>query len=415
MVADELQLLPQAFVFAVSNLDKNDDLKVTGLGNPKETTDALGAFGEPSEELGGWDGGIDQSPETKVWKTRRPDGVCIQLVGTDSPNLDGGLGIPLITQKAMDRDIAQYGRDSLQFTMMNQGMMPKGQGSRRVLTRQLCYKSGAMEEPVWSNSDRIKIGYLDAAYKGVGGDRCVFGELQIGYEAAVEPDASEMLWNVANQTAAKNKHRQIVAMIDQLMIPINVKIDVEPEEQIALAVRQLCEKRGISPNNFFFDSGMRTSLVTAFGRLWTPMVNSIDCGGAPSDRMVSTQIQIPCNKHYSKFITELWWSVRLAIESGQFRGLKETTMQEGCQREWKMVGANRIEVETKAEMKEKTGKSPDLFDGLAIGMEGARRRGFVISGMFAKALKEIGTEKWKRDLQQKSREQWKEGSLNYST
>jgi len=89
-------------------------------------------------------------------------------------------------------------------------------------------------------------------------------------------------------------------------------------------------------------------------------------------------------------------------------------MMEGCQREWKIVGNNRTEVETKAEMKEKTGKSPDLFDGLAIGMEGARRRGFIITGMFAKAMKEIVTQKWKTELREKARSQWSQGNLTYS-
>lgn len=353
MVADELQLLPSAFIMAISNLDKNEDLKVIGLGNPKETTDALGAMGEPAYELGGWDGGIDQTPKTKTWKTRRPDGVCVQLVGSDSPNLDGRLGIPLITQAAIDRDIAQYGKDSLQFTMMNQGMMPRGQGSRRVITRQLCMKNYALDDPEWATSDRVKIGFLDAAYRGVGGDRCVFGEIQFGIEAGSSASTTSFLPNIVNQHVDTPRNRNILALIDTIVVPINVKIDVESEDQIVAFVKTQCTTRGILPENFFFDSGMRTSLVSAFARDWSPKTNPIDCGGSPSDRMVSDQIQTPCNKYYSKFITELWFSVRYVIEGGQFRGMKDGVMQEGCQREWTMVGGNRIEVEPKWKMKEK--------------------------------------------------------------
>jgi len=426
MVADELQLLPSAFVFSVSNLDKNPDLKVTGLGNPKETTDALGAFCEPAFNLGGWDGGIDQTPETKTWPTRRPDGICIQLVGTDSPNLDGKLGIPLITQDAINRDIEQYGKDSLQFTMMNMGMMPRGQGSRRVITRQLCIKNGAMSEPVWLDGNKTHIGFLDAAYKGVGGDRCVFGQIDIGYEPTGEID-NGVVWNVTNQNTSNVPKKQIITLVDLLVVPINVKIDVEPEDQIVRYVREQCEKRGILPENFFFDSGMRTSLVTTFGQVWTPMVNSIDCGGSPTGRPVSSSMTIIdpktgntrlklCSEHYSKFITELWFSVRLSIESCQFRGLKESAMTEGCQREWKMVGKNRIEVEPKHIMKEKTGKSPDLFDAIAIGVEGARRRGFQISG-YINTEKEEETAKpqssWKRKLLERGKAVWSDGCLTY--
>lgn len=414
MVADELQLLPPAFVFAVSNLDKNPDLKVIGLGNPKETTDALGVFCEPSIELGGWDGGIDQTPKTKTWRTKRPDGIVIQFVGSDSPNLDGKLGIPLITQEAIDRDIAQYGKDSLQFTMMNQGMMPHGQGSRRVLTPQLCRKNKALEKALWAGGERIRIGFLDAAYSGVGGDRCVFGELQLGYESSEIVDASEAVFNVVNQNPTSRSHRQIVELVDMVMVPVSVvKGCDEPVDQIVSFVHQQCSTRNIPPEHFFFDSGMRTSLVTAFSRQWSPNVNPIDCGGAPSDRQVSAQIRVPCHKHYQKFITELWFSVRLAIEAQQFRGMKEGVMMEGCQREWKIVGQNKTEVETKREMKEKTGKSPDLFDALAIGIEGARRLGFIINMQVAQEAKRQ-SQQWKKDLQLKAIKLWKSGELTHA-
>src|SRR6267378_845915 len=58
LVGDELSLLPRAFVDAISNLDKNPKFTCVALGNPKDTTDALGVLGEPAAHLGGWDGGI---------------------------------------------------------------------------------------------------------------------------------------------------------------------------------------------------------------------------------------------------------------------------------------------------------------------------------------------------------------------
>lgn len=410
MIADELQMLPSSFMMAISNLDKNPDLKVVGLGNPKETTDALGVFCEPAFQLGGWDGGIDQVPKTKTWPTRRPGGICIQFVGTDSPNLDGHLGIPLITQEAIDRDIAQYGKDSLQFTMMNMGMMPRGQGSRRVITRQLCLKNHAMEEPNWLNGERTSVAFLDAAYGGVGGDRCIFGVLQFGSEA--EPlDGSEVMTNILSQKPYQNRYRQIVALVEMVPVPINVSIDVEVTDQIVNFVQSQCVTRNIPPQNFFYDSGMRTALVGRFGVLWSPQTNPIDCGGTPSDRQVSAQIEMPANKYYSKFITELWFSVRLAIEAGQFRGMKESVMSEGCAREWKMVGANKIEIETKADMKLKIGKSPDCFDALAIGLEGARRLGFVINNI-ANAKTPAKQDVWKQQLKERASKQWQEAALD---
>lgn len=414
VVIDEIQMLPPAILLSLSNLDKNPDFKACGLGNPKETTDALGNFAEPAYELGGWDGGVDQTPTTKTWKTRRPDGVCIQLVGVDSPNLDGHLGIPLITQDAIDRDIAQYGKDSLQFTMMNMGMMPKGTGSRRVLTRQLCIKNRAMDDPDWRDSNRTRIGFLDAAYRGVGGDRCVFGELQFGLDAlSVDNMASSFVPNITTQETPTARGNQIMALIDLVIVPVNAKIDVEPEDQIVAFVKSQCITRGISAENFFFDSGMRTALVSAFARTWSPYTMSIDFGGKPSQRPVSAQITTPCDQYFSKKVTELWYQVRNVIEAGQFRGMRDGVMQEGCQREWTIKANNLIEVEPKAKMKEKTGKSPDLFDALAVGVEGAIIRGFIINNM-AKLDDEEPDNNWRRKISAIAKKQWSEGELNHS-
>jgi hypothetical protein len=381
MLADELQFLPRVFVDSISNMNKNPDFKCVGSGNPKDTIDALGVLCEPAAHLGGWDGGIDQIPKTKTWETRFPQGICIQLCGADSPNLDGKLGIPLITQEQIDTDIKFYGKDSIQFTMMDMGMMPRGQGSRRVITRQLCLKFGAMEEPVWLDGQQTRIGFLDAAYKGTGGDRCVFGELRFGLNS---------------------DRKQIVHLVDTMVLPISDKFAELPEDQIALKVREECERRNIAPQNVFFDSTGRGSLMSSFARLWSPNVVPVEFGGTPTERPVANGLDVICKDYYSKFVTELWYSVRLCIESGQFRGMTEDVMAEGCQREWTIVGANKIEVETKEKMKIKTGRSPDLFDGLACGIEGCRRRGFTIDRV-SDFKKDRRYDRWKRDLKDRSR------------
>lgn len=413
LFGDELSLLPRVFVDAISNLDKNKDLKAVGLGNPKETTDALGLMCEPAAYLGGWDGGIDQTPDTKTWETRRPLGVCIQLVGTDSPNLDGKLGIPLITQEQIDRDVAFYGLDSQWFTMMNQGMMPKGQGSRRVITRQMCLKFGAMDEPNWLNTNQTKIGFLDAAYRGVGGDRCVFGELRFGLEA-LSADDGGLVTAIIDQRPDAPWRKQILALNDTLVVPIRATDDELPEDQIAKFVRAECEARGILPENFFFDVGMKSTLVGSFARLWSEKVQPIDCGGKASDRQVSSQITVLCKDYYSKFVSELWYSVRMIIEAGQFRGMTEDVMLEGCAREWTRVGANKIEVEPKEKMKLKTGRSPDLFDALSIGVEGARRRGFTIAALVnPRQRRDKRMPDWRDDLLKKRADMLKSRALDH--
>lgn len=391
MVADELQFLPRQFVDSISNMNKNTDFKCVGSGNPKDTTDALGVLCEPSAEIGGWDGGVDQTPKTKTWPIRFPKGICIQLPGSDSPNLNGQLGIPLITQEQIDSDIKFYGKDSIQYSMMDEGRMPRGQGNRRVITRQLCLKSGAMEDPIWLNNTRTRIGCLDAAYRGVGGDRCVFMELQFGEDT---------------------DRRPIIALVESVTIAITNDINETPEDQIAMRTRDECERRHILPQNFGFDSTGRGSLMSAYARLWSPHVVPIEFGGSPTERPVSTGIDMACKNYYSKFVTELWYSVRLVIESGQFRGMTDDVMMEGCSREWTFVGNNKIEVETKEKMKLKTGRSPDLFDALSCGIEIARRLGFKIDRV-VNTPASAGGDKWKQELRDRARALWSDHALSY--
>jgi hypothetical protein len=395
MIADELHLCPRVFIDAISNLNKNPDFKCIGLGNPKDTTDALGILCEPAAHLGGWDGGIDQGPKTKTWPTRFDNGICVQLVGSDSPNLDGKMGIPLIQQKAIDSDIAFYGKDSLQFSMMNEGRMPRGQGMRRVITRQLCHKNGAMEEAVWKDDKRTKIGFCDAAYGSVGGDRCVFGELEFGND----PNG-----------------KQIISLKETLLVPVSVEVDDTPENQIANFIKGECDRRGIVPENFGFDSTGRGSLMAAFARIWSPNVVGIEFGGKPSQRPVTwipLANKVLCCDYYSKFVSELWYTVRMTIESRQFRQMSEDVMMEGCMREWGIVSGNRIEVEPKDKMKLKTGRSPDLFDGLVCGVEMARRHGFTISMLVAQdATRRDDT--WKNHYRKRMERLESNHRLNYS-
>lgn len=391
MIADELQFLPRQFVDAISNMNKNKDFKCVGSGNPKDTTDALGVLCEPAIHLGGWDGGIDQTPKTKTWEIRFPQGICIQLPGSDSPNLDGRLGIPLITQEHIDADIKFYGKDSIQYSMMDEGRMPRGQGTRRVITRQLCLKHGAMEEPLWLNSTRTRIGALDAAYRGVGGDRCVFMELAFGMNS---------------------ERKLILALVDTMVIPIKDSPIETPEDQIALQVKDQCERRWIKPDNFGFDSTGRGSLMAAFARLWSPHVVPVEFGGSPTERPVSNGLDVVCKDYYSKFVTELWYSVRLVIEGDQFRGMTDDVMAEGCSREWTIVGANKIEVEPKDKTKLKIGRSPDLFDTLVTGVEVARRRGFKIERVI-NPIHHNRSQRWKEDLRDRAKALWSNHSLNY--
>jgi hypothetical protein len=293
---------------------------------------------------------------------------------------------------------------------MDQGMMPRGQGSRRVLTRQVCQKFGAFNPPNWLDSRRTKIGFLDAAYGGAGGDRCVFGTLAFGPETPSDLPGA-VAGALINQRDVAERAHIILALTSIEIVPLNMKLDVLVTDQIVNFVKAACERENIPPSNFFYDSGMRSALVSAFGRLWSNQLNAVDCGGKPSERRVSGDLDVICRDYYSKYITEIWFTVRLVVESGQFRGMTDDVCYEFSAREWTMVAGNKIEVEPKEKMKEKIGRSPDVADAVAIGVLGAVQRGFVIRrAKEAEWAKK--DEAWKAKLRQQATALWRGKELS---
>lgn len=420
LIADEAMLMPKTFLDSTSNLSKCPDFKLVAPGNPNETTNAHGMICEPAEELGGWEGGIDQSPGTKFWKTRYPNGGCLQLPGGDSPNLKAPQSeeapFPFIcTREHIAEEAAIWGSGDWHFDMFINAKMPRGQGSNRIITRQECEKHGATLEPFWRDSNITKIASLDAAYRSSGGDRCVFTEINFGRESESTPGLMAQ-GALAFQNSNAPQGRQIMALVDQVVIPIDGGTTADtPEAQIRKFCQSQCAARGIPPENFFLDSGMRTSLVQEMSRNWSVDIQSIDCGAAPTDQRVSAEIDIPCHDYYKKLITQIWFSVRLIIIARQFRNLSKDAMWELCAREWKTTSGNKIEAESKLEMKEKTGKSPDLGDGLCLAAFGATKRGFQISTLRAQKP-QAGNRgpDWRDKLREKSRKIWSSGQLEYS-
>jgi hypothetical protein len=401
LIGDELSLMQEGYLDSIANLNKNPGFQCIGLGNLKEATDPLGKLCEPSIEQGGWDGGIDQVGGTKTWPTRFDNGICIQLVGTDSPNFDVPETEPapypfLITREAIANDVKFYGTDSWQYKMMNEARLPRGQGSRRVITRQICLTHQALEQPIWRDTERTLVASLDAAYRGVGGDRCVLMFSEFG--TGVVPDGMDLV---------------LFALLETIIVPIKGDVgSLSPEDQIADFVKDHCIARGVPPRQFFFDSTGRGSLMASFAQRWDAYVQPVEFGGRGSERTVSNEDSTLCCDYYDRFVTELWWTSRLCVISGQCRGMTEEVMNEGCQREWKITPGNKVSVETKDEMRKKMGRSPDLYDCFVTGIEGARRLGFQVAKL--SRLTRPGQEQWKEDLRRRARELREHGQLNYS-
>lgn len=374
LIADEAQYMGGSFLSAFSNLDGNEDFRAVVLGNPSDILDPLGKAAEPKE---GWGSHLEPT-KTDVWDTRFMNGRCVNLVGTDSPNFDYPETEPtrfkyLISREKIANTLSFFPKDSVEYYSQCVGVMKIGMMEKRVITRDMCRKYQALEDVIWSGKPRTRIAALDAAY---GGDRCVLGWGEFG---------------------ENNEGHMILKLHPPVIVPILVNSDRLPEEQIAEYCKQYCEANHVPPENFYHDSTGKGTLGTSLARVWSNQANPVEFGGTPTDRPVSMDLFVTdaktgqrrlalCSEYYVKFVTELWFSVRYLIEAGQLRGLQEDVMDEGCMREWdEFNGKKRLE--TKSEMKERTSRSPDLFDQLAILVEGARRRGLQIRKLSNQSVK----------------------------
>jgi hypothetical protein len=400
---DELQFMAPTFLGCLPNMRSNTGaggLKVIGSGNPRhDPNDQLGIVGEPLE---GWPA-VDGLEKTQVWPIKLLGGVCVNLIGLDSPNFDQ----PQDQYKGLighdyERIIAHdYGKNSPEYETQIMGRMRIGLEHSRVITRQLCRLHGAHERAVWAGKPRPRIYSVDPAYGG--GDRCVGGWIEFGESA---------------------EGTQILRVNPPRILKIIVNPALPPEDQIADLVKEDLEANGIAPDNCFYDSFGKGTVGFAFARKFgfNPPV-PVDAGARTTTRPVRWDLWVAekdgrrrlkrCEEHYSKFITEMWFSVRETIESGQMRELPEDVMAEGCWREYKTVAGDKIEVEPKDELKERMGKSPDLFDWLAIALEGARQRGFKIKRLGADVPAENSTWDWFMKWQDKLREQRKQHALTF--
>lgn len=369
LIADEAALMASSFLSAFANLDGNEDFRAVILGNPQDTMDPLGRAAEPRD---GWSSHLEPK-KTEVWDTKFMGGRCVNLIGTDSPNFDFPASEPtrykyLISREKIANTLSFFPKDSAEYYTQCIGSMKVGLLSRRVITREMCVQSKAMEPVMWAGTALTKIGGLDSAY---GGDRCIGGHIEFGQAVG-----GKIMINV----------------FPPVNVPVRVSADVSPEEQISIWVRDYCEANFIPPENFFHDSTGRGTLGTTLARVWSAMCNPVEFGGSATARPVALDFYVIdpkthkrrlklCNEHYSKFVTELWFAVSYAIQAGQVRGMTDEVVDEGCLRQWDKVAGDRIAVETKQDMKDRVGRSPDIFDWLAICFEGARRRGFNIQKM----------------------------------
>lgn len=403
-LSDEFQFMQRAVLEAQNNLIANGPNLVPGLieegrekglpkrgykaifiGNPNPTVpeNPLHLVSEPKE---GW-ASLPDDGKTRVWDSKPVPNSCVRcrtinLNGLDSPNNDYPDEKPRWPHLVNAKRIGMYEKDSESYWTQGVGFVKLGIAAYKVITKELCEQFHAFDQLIWDGSSEIiKVGGLDAAYGGVGGDRCVSGWCEFG-------------------RCVDGKTRILIHPPE--LVPVKILPNITPEDQIASYAKAQMAAAGVPPENFFFDG--RGGMGMALARIWSPQVNSIEFGGRPTERPAGPDIYTDdldtavrrlklASEHFSKFVSELWWSSRYAVESDQVRGMTIEIVLDGQPREWRKVAGDKIDVETKKDMKKRTGMSPDLYDWFVICVEGARRRGFIIEKIAAPSYTRTGTSK----------------------
>lgn len=379
IVIDEGTDTPEAIFDALPNLTAgNWDFQVIVLFNPNSRFDPAGKFVTP---LNGW-GSV--SVESDEWETQiqlngKP-GKAIHFDAEKSPNVVAGqvLYEHLPTLRTVEAARKKLGGDSPWYWKFYRGFLPPEGVVQTVLTESLLERHEAVGERVkhiFVGGPFTSIAFLDPAFGG--GDKAI---LRIGKFAEIEGGGVGI-----QLTKSIPLHMSATAKDDNgKLIPIHYQLS-----------RQFiwhCKDNGVESRHAGLDStGEGGGLADIVSQEWNGDIQRVEFGGKPSERRVSNEDERPCDEVYDRKVTELHFTVKEFVVSGQLKGMNSREANDLVNRLWRMKG-RKIEIEPKTKrkgtgdaeetsnfgFKERMGRSPDDGDALCGLCEVARRVGVAI-------------------------------------
>jgi hypothetical protein len=353
IVADEHSELTESineYAFPGGNLTSNPDYQFIGLANPASYYDPFAKLWKPKA---GW---TSVTVNDTRWETEL--GVGLHLDAFKSPNVLAGKTLypflPTI-EKIEDAKRTEGGENSLRFWRMMRGFMcPVGQEDLIYAESDIVKFKG--DEPAIFNAEPvIKVAALDPGFTN-GGDRTIlyFGTLGtsiLGIRTLNYTHYIELIEDVTN----KEENRSY---------------------QIARQFRDACIKEGILPRHAAVDStGAGAPFCDVVDVVWSREVLRVKFGGKASELPVSMTDPAKGNERYYDRVTEIWYSGKELLRNGQLKGISPEMAKEMSARRYGTTGAEvKIYVESKADMKLRTGKSPDIADAAFILLALCRER-----------------------------------------
>lgn len=352
LVADELPELAESILTtAFSNLARNEDFKMVGIGNPNSHYDPHGRFSEP------YDGWTSVTELDYSWKTKY--GRFIRFDAERSPNISlGYVKYPFLAKQDDLNEAAKMGEKSVAYYRMVKGFWCPMGAEDSIYSETEIERGLATEKAVWSHdSKKVRVAALDVAFTS-GGDRCVLKFATVGVDA---------------------NNKKVIEFDETLLIREDVTNKVDPRtHQICRQVRDECQKRGVNVRNFAIDATTGgASFADVLAVLWAPDFLRVNFSGRASGMPVSSSDKTPSYEKYADRVSELWFAGKELLRSQQLRGLDVSTIQEMTSRKYnstKGAGKLLLRAESKVGMKDRAGFSPDLADAAFILLDLCRSR-----------------------------------------
>lgn len=354
VIVDEANTTPEAIFRAVPNMKKGcRDFTLLVIGNAVSHLDNHGRACEPRD---GWE---SISVESDSWITKgvpeweMEPGICLHFDGKKSPNVLAGKTVypHIFRYEDYERAVKNGLENSVEFWSQTRGFWPPDGVINSVLSETMIRKYGAAGRFTF-HSERTPVATLDPAF---GGDACVavFGAL-------------------GDIDGTGRKGLQIV---DHEEIHADATSDDEIDYQVARRFIALCIEKHVEPRCAgILATGTGRGVYAIVAQEWSHDVIRIEEGGAPSELASSETDARPSYEIYDRRVTELYFTVREFVMSGQLGGLYPAAIVQFVTREYEMRG-KKFSIEQKVEYKKRTGRSPDDADAVAAMCEVARRNG----------------------------------------
>lgn len=358
--AEELATLPHGLVeICRDNLAVNEGFKFAGPFNPRDPFDGAMLVSKPKD---GWE---SITVDDEGWETDL--GYCIHFDGLKSPNIlakDGDrMWKGLYSRKDLEWDEKRnYGQNTPGFWTMVRGFWPPTGALDCIYSGQEINLYLGDKKPgkewVWLEQP-IKIAGLDPAYVG-GGDRAVAYFADLG------------LASVMGQT------KRVFCFDAYEVFAGDVTKGHDKPRMVAEGFKIECENRGVPIKNVGVDVTGAASFASLLKMVWGDGFLEVNFSESASDAQISDTDSRVASDDYSNKRSELWYSGKPLLRSGQLKGIGLDLASEMCTCMFKVVGG-KTTVEKKEDMKKRTGFSPDIAESAWVALQVARERFGLVS------------------------------------